>query len=173
MSRILNLLDRKPILFGLFIVSIIFNFLLSHFIPKDWALDLRFAYSVEEAYSTLGNMSLANRDLYRTGIWFLDFPYMIFYSLALVGLLYKIWGNKLLIKLPLLIAFFDLLENMSILQMLRLFPYENDSLAVFASICTSAKWILVAFTVLVLLWGLIQRFLLQKVSTSPQSEYRV
>ncbi len=173
MSKLLNFLDRKLILFGLFIFAIFFNFLLSHFMPKDWALDLRFAYSVEEAYSTLGKMDLAKRDLYRLGIWFLDFPYMVFYSLTLVGLLRKFWGNRLLIKLPFLIAFFDFLENILILKMLRLFPSENDSLAVFASICTSSKWILVGLTVLILLWGLFQRFLIQKVSTSSQSEYGV
>jgi len=113
---------------------------------KDHALDLKFAYGVEEAYLSLGQLSLEERALYRFGIWALDMPYMVVYSLLIAGLLYRIRGDFKLTYLPLLILIADFIENLAVLRILKLFPSENEFWVLFASVFTTSKWILVGVT---------------------------
>lgn len=133
--------------------------------PKENALDLKFAYSVEEAYLALGNLDWDHRNIYRFGIWVLDTPYMIVYCLLFSGILLKLWGNKRVVFLPVLILTIDFFENLTVLKMLRIFPKENEFLAILSSIFTTSKWILVALLVFMILFGLLNFLMSRKFLT--------
>jgi hypothetical protein len=132
--------------------------------PKEYALDLMFAYTVEEAYLALGSLDWENRDLYRLGIWALDMPYMAIYSLLFSGILLKLWNNKKVIWLPFSIFFMDLLENLMVLRMLKVFPREDQYLAIFSSIFSTSKWIMVAVLIGIIVIGLLSSITIGKYS---------
>lgn len=146
-----------------------FNLMLSQFLSKDHALDLKFAYSVEEAYLAIGQLNLDQRLLYRFGIWALDMPYMLVYGLLLGGILYRIWGKGKILWLPYLISASDFLENLWILRILKLFPQENEVLAILASIFTTAKWVFVLIAFGGIIYGIL-RWVSSRKSDSYEPE---
>jgi hypothetical protein len=150
---------------------ILFNILLSSFLPADQALDLKFAYSVKEAYEAIGMLDLETRKIYRFGIWALDLPYMIIYGLLFSGILFKIWEKKKVMFIPLGVVLLDLFENLMVLRILKLYPLENEILATFASFFTTGKWLLVGVMVLMIFFGLIHRFFDRKLTTEPTSHF--
>lgn len=147
----------------------LFNFLLSSQLPADKVLDLRFAYSVQEAYDSIGMLDLETRKIYRLGIWALDLPYMVIYGLLFSGLLFKIWKTQKVLILPLGVVLMDLFENLMVLRILKLFPLENQVLAILASFFTTCKWLLAGLMVLTILYGLFHDFFTRKVTSGSQS----
>ena len=148
---------------------LLFNFLLATNLPADQVLDLRFAYSVQDAHEAIGTLDLETKKIYRLGIWALDLPYMIIYGLLFSGLLFKIWKTQKVLILPIGIVLMDFFENLMVLRILKTFPLENPILVTLASFFTTCKWLLVGFMVLTLLYGFFQYFLMSKVSTKSHS----
>ncbi len=146
-------LVKRHILILLAVLFLLFNFLLNYFLPSENALDLKFAYSVDQAYFAISNLSKPDREIYRLGIWALDFPYMIVYGLLASGLLFYLWRNKVIVLIPLFIVFFDLIENILIISILNNYPIEKPVLAIMASITTTSKWIFVGLLLLSILIG--------------------
>lgn len=147
----------------------LFLFLLSSLLPADKVLDLRFAYSVQEAYEIIGMLDLETRKIYRFGIWALDLPYMFIYGLLFSGLLYKIWNTPKVLVLPLGIVLMDFFENLMVLRILKIYPLENHLLATLASLFTTSKWLLVGLMVLTILFGLMNNFFTRKVAPRTHS----
>lgn len=147
----------------------LFNFLLSSQMPADQALDLRFAYSVQEAYEAIGMLDFESREIYSYGIWALDLPYMVIYGLLFSGLLYKIWKTQKVLILPLGVVLMDLFENLMVLRILKIYPLENQVLATLASFFTTSKWLLVGLMVLTILFGLLHNFFTRKVTSRIHS----
>ncbi|MDI1322999.1 MAG: hypothetical protein PSV36_09630 [Algoriphagus sp.] len=147
----------------------LFNFLLSSQLPADQALDLRFAYSVQEAYDAIGMLDFETREIYRYGIWALDLPYMIIYGLLFSGLLFKIWKTQKVLILPLGVVLMDFFENLMVLRILKLFPMEDQLIASLASLFTTTKWLLVGLMILTILYGLVHNFSSRKVPSGSQS----
>lgn len=147
----------------------LFNFLLNANLPADQALDLRFAYSVQEAHDAIGMLDLETRKIYRLGIWALDLPYMIIYGLLFSGLLFKIWKTQKILILPAGVVLMDFFENLMVLRILKTYPLENKVLATLASFFTTCKWLLVGLMVLTLLYGLFHYFFIRKVPTKSHS----
>ena len=172
MTKLLDFVGKKNHLIVLFALVILFNVLLSFFMPKDQALDLKFAYTFGEAYQSIETMDLETRQIYRLGVWTLDFPYMILYSLAFYGLLFKIWGNRGFIKLPFLIALMDLGENLLVIKILNSFPDVNKSMAILASVFTTSKWILVGVLMLFILGGLFKILHSKALSKEEREEVK-
>lgn len=137
--------------------------------PKDYALDLKFAYTFSEAYQALSAMDLDTRKFYRFGIWALDFPYMIVYSLFFGGVLYRLWSSRNLLLLPFLVAVFDFFENLMVLRLLKIFPEPNRMMTLIASAFTTLKWLSVGVMVLTILWGIWRYDFSEKFSTSSTS----
>ncbi|TFV94341.1 hypothetical protein E4S40_09930 [Algoriphagus kandeliae] len=169
MKAIVDFVSDKKILIALFFLLVALNLSLSFFMPKDHALDLKFAYTFSEAYQSLSEMDLDTRKFYRFGIWALDFPYMIVYSLFFAGILYRFWRSQTLITLPFLVAAFDLFENLIVLRILKLFPEPNRLLTLLASGFTTLKWLTVGVMVLVLIVGVWRYYFSGKISTSSSS----
>jgi hypothetical protein len=155
MKSLFEFISKSKNLLLLACLFLLFNFLLGHFLPKDHALDLMFAYSVEEAYIALGHLNWEVREIYRIGVWALDMPYMVVYCLLFSGILIKIWKNKKMVWLPVGIFIMDFLENLMVLRILKVFPKQNEFLATFSSIFTTSKWILVALMVVIIFFGLL------------------
>ena len=134
---------------------LLFNFLLSHFIPKEYALDLKFAYTADEAYLALGSMNWELRNVYRVVVWFLDMPYIFVYTLLFTGILLKLWRSRKVVWLTLSIFLMDLLENLLVLRLLKTFPGRSEVLAILCSFFSTAKWTLVIIMVLMIFIGLV------------------
>lgn len=144
---------KRHVLILLAFLFVLFNFLLNYFLPSEYALDLKFAYSVDQAYYAISNLSKPDREIYRFGIFALDFPYMLVYGLLASGLLFCLWRNKIFVLIPLFIVFFDLLENILIIIILNNYPIEKPALAVMASFATTSKWLFVGLLLLSFLIG--------------------
>ncbi len=99
---------------------LLFNFLLSSLLQADKVLDLKFAYSVQEAYEAIGLLDFESREIYRFGLWALDLPYMIIYGLLFSGLLYKIWKTQKVLILTLGVVLMDFFENLMVLRILKI-----------------------------------------------------
>lgn len=170
MDRFLIFVGRKKHLFILFALTLGFNILLSHFMPKEYALDLKFAYTFQEVIFSMDSMGMDSRHLYSIGVWTLDFPYLVVYSLFFVGVLFRLYGKKTFIFLPLGIALMDLIENILVLRILKTFPELDKLLVQAASFFTTFKWILVAVMMTIVLIGLVRMLVLKKHSFQSQSE---
>lgn len=169
MKTIEDFVSDKRILIALFFLIVALNLSLSFFMPKEHALDLKFAYTFSEAYQSLSEMDSDTRSFYRLGIWTLDFPYMIVYSLFFSGILCRIWGSRMIIYIPFFIAVFDFFENLMVLRILKLFPIPNRLLTLLASGFTTLKWLAVGLMFLAILWGLWRLYFSGKFSTSSSS----
>lgn len=148
-------------LFGFIIIA---NVLLGKYMPKDQALDLKFAYTPDEAYAAIAELDSEEVSHYRLGILAFDMPYLVFYWLFFSGILLKLWRNKWFVLIPTSIAIFDFFENVTVLQILKIFPVQNERLAVVASVSSTGKWIMVGVLGLSIIVGLI--FLILKRAKS-------
>ncbi|WP_297335290.1 hypothetical protein [Algoriphagus sp.] len=173
MKKLLNFVSQPVTIFTLAILLILFNGLLMLSMPKEYALDLKFAYTVSETIFALESMGAQSRIFYRIGIWILDFPYMVVYMLFFTGVIFKLWGNNKFLLVPLLIGFFDLLENFCVLALLDSFPDISPILAKTASVFTTIKWIFVLFLMGAMVTGLIRMIVQRKYSTESASRFEV
>lgn len=151
-------LKKTSTLVFLTLLFFLFNVLLNYFLPSEYALDLKFAYSVDQAYQSLGNLSLSERNTYKFGIIALDFPYMLVYGLLSIGLLRILWKSSKVAILPLGIFLMDFFENILIIGILIDFPERHQVFATLASIFTTSKWMLVGLLAIFLLVGLINHY---------------
>ncbi|PZV87487.1 hypothetical protein CLV31_101364 [Algoriphagus aquaeductus] len=172
MNTLFEFLSKGKNLFLLALIFIGFNLLLTHFMPKEYALDLKFAYTVEEAYLSLGHLDQGQRDLYRLGVWSLDMPYMLVYTLFFMGVLSRIWNSWKYSWLPIAISLMDFFENILILRILKIYPSQDVTLVRFASFFSTSKWLLVGvllvFGVVGLGYWLVQRGYSQANSTEAR-----
>lgn len=154
MNSVYSFLSKWKNLLLLFCLFILANVLLGQFMPKDHALDLMFAYSPDEAYASLDQLSAEQRRLYSFGLWALDMPYLLIYGLFFSGILIKLWGRRGFVWIPISIMIMDFFENILALNILYFLPERHDSLAFLASIFTTSKWILVGVLAIAVILGL-------------------
>lgn len=158
MKSLFDSICEKKYIVVLGILFLTFNLMLTHFMPKDYALDLKFAYTPEEAYSSLGNLNVAQLEMYKFGIWALDMPYMVAYTLFFIAALCKIWNSKRYSWLPLCIMGMDFFENLLISKILKIYPAQDEGLVGLASIFTTCKWIFVLIMLIVACSGIFSRW---------------
>ena len=166
-------ISKRNIILG-FGIIILFNLVLLPGFPKlfsvnnIYALDLNFGYSAREAYNLLGKMSAKERTVYLFSEIIIDLPYAFvysfIYSVVIAGLFEK--SNYVYVKyflwFPLLIGFFDVLENFFVVLMIILFSNKILILAYLSSLCTTLKWSFAGLTFLIVLLGLINKLLPKK-----------
>lgn len=161
METFFKKLSKPSNLLGLFSLFVLFNILLKRFMPKNLALDIRFAYSANEAYDLIRIMGESTREKYLIVIWTLDTPYMFIYFLLLLGLVSKILKQKKFLVLPFVIVGLDFFENVFVSSLLVSFPLENQFLGYFASFFTTTKWLFVGLCMAFLVIGLIRNYVLK------------
>lgn len=127
---------------------------------QEGLLDTLFFYSSQEAFTALTNYGEEGRELY-LGFLTADFIFIIFYSFAFAFLMTivvrAVCGNNShwlkLNVLPLSIGFFDCIENISILGMLKIYPLNSTVLGTVSGSITLCKWILTIVTISFLIYG--------------------
>jgi len=125
--------------------------------------DQLFWYSYEYLYHLYSVLGISGRELYLKMLT-LDFAYILFTSLALIGLIYNLtikskW-NKLCL-LPMIAAFFDLTENICQIVLLKAFPEGYSMLVLISSSSSLIKMLLMMVCLLVILIFLIRFFYLR------------
>lgn len=150
------------LLFGLIIIA---NILLVQYMPKEHALDLKFAYTPDEAHASIASLNSEERSNYKLGILAFDMPYLVIYCLFFSGILVKLWKKKRLVIIPFAILIFDFFENLMVLQILKSFPDQNEVVALSASIFTTGKWLMVGALLVSIISGLIYSLLFQSKTT--------
>ncbi|CAH0474776.1 unnamed protein product [Peronospora belbahrii] len=107
-------------------------------------LDRIFWLLPDAIYPHLECLGVSGRALY---VDFYAFDLLLFpliYSTALTGILRRLWPERCLVwTLPGMAAFCDVAENMSILQLLRVFPDRWKALESLVSVLTRSKWVFI------------------------------
>ena len=127
-------------------------------------IDLLFFYTPDKVYSMIESYGDAGRASYRTfeltGDIIYPIVYTLFFSLALTWLFQRGFSADSKMQNYNVVPFgawlFDLLENLSIVTMLSIFPSTPALLAWITTLFTMLKWLFAAVTILLLLTGLIK-----------------
>lgn len=162
---------RYLVLLGALLVG--FNILLAQFMPKEHALDLKFAYSPTEAYDSISHLEEKDRVQYAWAILFFDMPYLMAYACFFSGLLFRLKTNQRNLAIPFLVALFDFFENSGILYLLSIFPEESILTATIASISSTGKWILVVILLFLVLLGIVKGLLEKKIGSDPAVKAKI
>ncbi|CAI5727010.1 unnamed protein product [Peronospora destructor] len=89
-------------------------------------------------------LGVSGRALYKDFYAFDLLLFPLIYSTALLGLLRRLWPERHLVwTLPGIAAICDVAENVSILQLLKLFPDRWEALEIVVSVLTRTKWVVV------------------------------
>jgi hypothetical protein len=158
--------------FGLYIS---FN---AYFLPKGFKdkvpiedknlpiLDLQFGYNPERVKQIVAMYHGEAKDAYIINSTVVDgiYPvvYMFFFAIILSLVFYN-WKIKPWFRFinlfPIVLVILDYLENYHIVQMLKTFPENIDSLAVNCSAITLLKWAFAGVALLMILGGLVQNLI--------------
>ncbi|MDD3722838.1 MAG: hypothetical protein PHW92_10220 [Lutibacter sp.] len=145
------------LIFNLILFPFLFNFFnIQHLSIKN-ILDLKYSYTINEAYELFNKLGENGRNIYRLAEIFIDIPYLliysIVYSLMIIALLKsnKLTNLYFLTFAPILIGFFDILENLGIVVMLTKYPIKLNHVCNLTAIFTSLKWNFAVATFLIIL----------------------
>ena len=173
MITLLKTLSSTRVLVILGILFLAFNAVIPQFLPKDYALDLRFAYSKAEACYLLSQLSFEQISDYKFGLLALDMPYLLTYSLFFGCLLFRLWGNSLIVVAPFLAALADFSENVSVYRILNSLPSEADHLFLWASVSSTTKWIFVVILFSGVFGGILRKILSKKSAIVNSQEIKI
>ena len=121
-------------------------------------LDLELFYSKENVIENFSTMGPDGRSIYVLSSLLLDTVYPILYLSLFLGAYFKLFkSSKAIILFPITAFSFDILENLQITRLSLNFPNINETHVYLSSLTTSLKWIAIAITVLVLIYGIIKR----------------
>lgn len=126
-------------------------------------IDLQFFYTPQKVYSMIAAYGDAMRADYRifelTGDILYPIVYTLFFALLVTWLFQRGFAaNSPMQKwnvVPLGAWLFDLLENLSIVAMLSVYPSTPAALAWVAAIFTAIKWLFAGATIVLILMGLV------------------
>lgn len=127
-------------------------------------IDLLFFYTPEQVYKMVESYGETGRTSYRlfelTGDIIYPIVYTLFFALAITWLFQRGFPSNSTMHqynaVPFGAWLFDLFENLSIVAMLSVFPSTPAALAWMATVFTMLKWLFVALTALLLLYGLVK-----------------
>jgi len=140
-------------------IFLAFNFaIFPQLSPKDETikpLDLQYLYSGQEAYAILDQLSQPERRLYFLAECSVDLIYPVIYTTMFCFVLFLLFRNLTIAKLPLLIITFDYLENTGILILLRAYPRELYTVASITGIFSGLKWMFALLVVIITISGLL------------------
>ncbi len=132
-------------------------FLLPHNIFSNM-LDLELFYSKENVVENFSAMGPEGRSIYVLSSLLIDTVYPILYLSLFLGAYFKLFrSSKVILFFPVTAFSFDILENLQITRLNLNFPNINEAHVYLSSMTTSLKWIAIAITVLVLIYGIIKR----------------
>lgn len=132
-------------------------------------LDIQFGFTPETVQELLFSLTEKGRHIYYLSTIIIDIPYAFIYglivSLLIVFLLkkrkykrLKTKKSQILILMPFLISFFDLIENGGIIYFINAFPYIDPEIIKLISISNQLKWTLAFTTSIIVLTLIYQSF---------------
>jgi hypothetical protein len=127
-------------------------------------IDLQIFYTPDKVYKMVESYGEAGRASYRTFELTVDilYPvvYTLFFSLAITWLFQRGFASTSSMQkynvVPFGAWFFDLLENLSIVSMLSVFPSTPAALAWAAAIFTFVKWFFAGASIILMVVGLVK-----------------
>jgi len=156
---------KRNIIIGILLI-VLFNVLLLPEFSKlffkcsidiNSILDLKFSYTITEAYFLIENLRENGRNTYKLTLLLIDFPYALMYGFVYAFIIIKLLNRTTLKRFyylsvaPFLISWFDVLENSGIILMLSKYPTKLNVICNLTSIFTSLKWIFAAITFLIII----------------------
>ena len=121
-------------------------------------LDLEFFYSKENVIENFSTMGPDGRSIYVLSSLLLDTVYPILYLSLFHGAYFKLFSSsKVILLVPITAFIFDIFENLQITRLNLNFPHISETHVYLSSMTTSLKWIAIAITVSVLMYGIIKR----------------
>ena len=132
-------------------------FLLPHNIFSNM-LDLELFYSKKNVVENFSTMGPDGRGIYVFSSLLIDTVYPILYLSLFLGAYFKLFrSSKAILFVPVIAFSFDILENLQITRLNFNFPNINETHVYLSSMTTSLKWIAIAITVSVLIYGIVKR----------------
>ena len=159
-SKYLHLVSSTKsqiIIFILLNICGLIFFLLPHNIFSNM-LDLELFYNKENVVENFSIMGPDGRSIYVLSSLLIDTVYPILYLSLFLGAYFKLFrSSKAILLVPITAFSFDILENLQITRLNLNFPNINETHVYLSSMTTSLKWIAIAITVSVLMYGIIKR----------------
>jgi len=121
--------------------------------------DTSFTYSPQQLYAIAESYGPAGRDYYILSRLRFDIVWPLAYGSFFVSAIAVSFRQKkgLLLVLPMLSVLFDFLENLFVSVVFAAYPVELDLFAWLAAGSTLLKWTLLMGSVLLLLYGIVER----------------
>ena len=155
--NLVSLTKSQIIIFVLLNICGLIFFLLPHNIFWNM-LDLELFYSETKVIENFSAIGPDGRSVYVLSALILDTFYPILYTSLILGAYVKLFNNfKILLFLPITAFGFDILENLQITRLNLNFPNINETHVYLSSMTTSAKWIVITMTIVVLSYGIIKK----------------
>ena len=159
-SKYLELVSKTKFQITIFVLlnicGLIFLFLPHNIFAN--MLDLELFYSKETVVKNFSAMGPDGRSIYVLSSLLLDTVYPILYLSLFLGAYFKLFrSSKAILLVPVTAFSFDILENLQITRLNLNFPNINETHVYLSSMTTSLKWIAIAITVSVLMYGIIMR----------------
>ena len=121
-------------------------------------LDLEPYYNEAKVIASFNAIGPDGRSIYVLSALILDTFYPILYTSLIFGAYIKLFKNsKILLFLPITAFSFDIFENLQITRLNLNFPNINETHVFLSSMTTSAKWIVIIMTIVVLSYGIIKK----------------
>ena len=156
----LNFISKKKSQITIFILlnicGLIF-FLLPHNIFSNM-LDLKFSYTEEIVKQSFVSIGEDGRQLYFFSALVIDTVYPLLYVSLFLGAYYKLFRENAFLFIFLIASgLFDILENIQVSLLLTNFPTLSSQNIFYSSTSTSMKWIAIAISLSVLIYGVINK----------------
>ena len=121
--------------------------------------DTSFTYSARQLFAIAESYGQAGRDYYILSRLRFDIAWPLAYGSFFVSAIAVSFRQKkgLLLLLPILSVVFDLLENLFVSVVFAAYPVELDLFAWLAAGSTLLKWTLLMGSLLLLLYGMVER----------------
>lgn len=127
-------------------------------------LDLKIIHGPEVTYNTFDAMSAEQQKRYMIGELTSDIIYPVIYTLFLsFSLLLLFKDFKTIPLIPYGAFVFDILENLSLVTLLKLYPQQIDWLAWISSIFSTLKWLFVFVSLLLIIVGISRKLFLKPI----------
>ena len=121
-------------------------------------LDLEPYYNEAKVIASFNAIGPDGRSVYVLSALILDTLYPILYTSLIIGAYTKLFKNsQILLFLPITAFSFDILENLQITRLNLNFPNINETHVYLSSMSTSAKWIVIIMTIVILSYGILKK----------------
>ena len=155
--NLVSLTKSQITIFVLLNICGLIFFLLPHNIFWNM-LDLEPYYNEAKVIASFNAIGPDGRSVYILSALILDTFFPILYTSLILGAYIKLFKNSnILLCLPIIAMSFDILENFQITRLNLNFPNINETHVYLSSVTTSAKWIAITMTIVVLSYGIIKK----------------